>query len=451
MLKKIDQKTCLILLLMSIVNTANAAPSANANNSQFYYKIGGARSISAPLNAGVINLKIGGSADYGLGFSCGKFNPTLAIRNLLNGFKDIPDDLVNGALSAVNASIGSLPALILQRMNPGLYDLFQNGKLRAEAQLNIANKTCEQMESDIRAGKNPYSGWTDLSKALDWKAQMGTGSYGSSSVDVTEAKATVETNNGDNGIPWLEGVRAGGASQPVIQVTHDIVKAGYNLTLNRNANASSAPTNPTRLREVWSTPTNASQWVVDVLGDSHIRTSDNHATETIPGHGLTPKIQTEVTTISTDLTKIVDGTMDASLSNVVSVSSEDVLVNYDVIQAIRELDPSEQSIAISKLSSEVAMSRVLEKSLFARRMLLTGLREPNVSKTPPAVALGKDAVAVLDQEIENVLYEKRIRTELSSKTAGVILSIKEQRDRQGREDMRANPFDKSLIKEGSAN
>ena len=141
--------------------------------------------------------------------------------------------------------------------------------------------------------------------------------------------------------------------------------------------------------------------------------------------------------------------MDASLSNVVSVSSEDVLVNYDVIQAIRELDPSEQSIAISKLSSEVAMSRVLEKALFARRMLLTGLREPNVSKTPPAVALGKDAVAILDQEIENVLYEKRIRTELSSKTAGVILSIKEQRDRQGRENMRANQYDKSLIKEGS--
>ena len=307
------------------------------------------------------------------------------------------------------------------------------------------------MESDIRSGKDPYSGWTDLSKALDWKVQMGSGSYSSSSVDVTEAKQTVETNNGANGIPWLEGVRAGGTAQPVIEVTNDIVKAGYNLTLNRNANADTAPTSPTRLREVWAKPADASQWVVDVIGDSHIRTSDNHATETIPGHGLTPKIQTEVTTINTDLTKIVDGTTDASLSNVVSVSSEDVLVNYDVIQAIRELDPSEQSIAISKLSSEVAMSRVLEKALFARRMLLTGLREPNVSKTPPAVALGKDAVAILDQEIENVLYEKRIRTELSSKTAGVILSLKARRDRQGRANMRTTPYDRTLMKEGSTN
>ena len=143
MQRQIDQNLFIILLLISLVNTANAAPSANANNSQFYYKIGGARSISAPLNEGVVNLKLGGSSDYGLGFSCGKFNPTLAIKNLLNGFKSIPDQLVNGALSAVNASIGSLPALILQRMNPGLYDLFQNGKLRAEAQLNIAPKSCK--------------------------------------------------------------------------------------------------------------------------------------------------------------------------------------------------------------------------------------------------------------------------------------------------------------------
>ena len=443
------EKTFIFCLLLSSVNNVHAAPSANANNSQFYYEIGGARSISAPLNKNVLNLKIGGSSDYGLGFSCGKFNPTLAIKNLLNGFKDIPDDLVNGGLSAVNASIGSLPALILQRMNPGLYDLFQNGKLRAEAQLNIANKTCEQMESDIRSGKNPYSGWTDLSKALDWKVQMGGASYASSSVDVTEAKKTVESNNGNNGIPWLDGIRAGGASQESIKVTNDIVKAGYNLTLNRNSNASTAPTIPSRLREVWAKPDDASKWVVDVIGDAHIKTSDNHATETIPGHGLRPKIQKEIASISTDMTKIIQGTTDASLSHVVSISSEDVLVNYDVIQAIRELEPSEQSIAISKLSSEVAMSRVLEKALFARRMLLTGLREPNVSKTPPAVAIAKDAIQTLDQEIENVLFEKRIRTELSSKTAGVILAIKEQRDRQGRAAMQAKTFDKSLIKEGA--
>lgn len=447
--KNISQKKWFVLLLVCAVNTANSAPSANANNSQFYYKIGGARSISAPLNTNVLNLKLGGSADYGLGFSCGKFDPTLAIKNLLNGFKDIPDQLVNGALSAVNASIGSLPALILQRMNPGLYDLFQNGKLRAEAQLNIANKTCEQMESDIRSGKDPYSGWTDLSKALDWKVQMGSGSYGSSSVDVTEAKATVETNNGNKGVPWLDGVRAGGASQPVIEVTNDIVKAGYNLSLNRNAGVKTKPGVKSRLTEVWSTPQEASQWAVDVLGDSHIRTNDNHKPESIPGHGLNPKIEKQVATLNTDLTKIVDGTTEASLSNVVTVSSEDILINYDVIQAIRELEPSEQSVAISKLSSEVAMSRVLEKALFTRRMLLTGLREPNVSKTPPAVALGKDAVAVLDQEIENVLYEKRIRTELSSKTASVILSLKAQRDSQGRADMQANQYDKTLIKEGS--
>ncbi len=445
-----------VIAIMFIItmDTASAAPYANSNNSQFYYEIGGASSIFSPLNVGATSISVGGAIEYGMGYSCGKFNLNLGISNILNSFASLGNTIVNGAVGAVTAAIGSLPALILQRVNPGLYDLFQNGKIRAEATLALANKSCEQYESDIRAGKNPYSDWSNLSKSLDWKVQMGTGSYGTSSSDVDEAKRTVETNNGINGIPWLNGIRFGGQSQTAIEVTSDIVKAGYNISLNRtNSGDDTTPTAsvsaPERLIDVFPTPASASQWAVDVLGDTHIQTFDNNNGKSTPGHGLAPKIQMEMNTISTNLTNLVNNTNPANIANVKAVSSEDTLINFDVIKAIQNLEPTERAVAISKLSSEVAMSRTLEKALITRRMILTGLREPNVSETPPAIEYAQDALEVLEQEIENVLFEKRIRIELASKTSSIILSLQAKSDQQGKADMQAAERDSRLVIEGS--
>jgi len=438
-------------LFIVLTHTAYAAPTANSSNSAFYYDIGGARSISSPLNVNANSYDLGGSSEFGLGYSCGKFDPTLGLSNILNSITSLGTGIVNGAVGAVTSAIGGLPSLVLQRVNPGLYDLFQNAKIGAEATLALADQSCEQYESDIRAGQNPYSDWTDLSKVMDWKVQMGSGGFGSASSDVNEAKKTVETNNGKNGIPWLEGTRSGGQGQGPIKLTNDIVQAGYNLSLNRPAATSSAPSATTRLTEVWSSPAQASAWAVEVLGDIHIRTNDNHATETNPGHGLTPKIQKEITSISTDMTNLVNGSTPLTVANVTAVSSEDTLINYDVIKAVRELEPSERVIAISKLSSEVAMSRTLEKALFLRRIMLTGLREPNISKAPPAMTYGQEAITILDKEIDNILFEKRIRTELASKTASIILSLQEQTEKRGKLNMKAPDQDINLIKEGATN
>ena len=158
----------ILLLLCSIPLMAFSVPLATSNNSRFYYDIGGASSITVPPNARVRTTKLGGAFELGMGYSCGKFDPTLGLANLLNDLSNSGSKLVNGAIGAVTAAIGSLPALILQRINPGLYDLFQNGLIRAEAILALANQSCEQMEHEIKQGKNPYKDWVNLSKAIDW-------------------------------------------------------------------------------------------------------------------------------------------------------------------------------------------------------------------------------------------------------------------------------------------
>lgn len=437
------------LLLLLGANNCLAIPWSNGDNSDFYYKIGGARSISVPPNVNVQTHALNGSLEYGLGYSCGNFDPMLGLTNLMNDLQNTGNNLVNGAIGAVQAAIGGLPALIMQRIDPGLYDLFQNALIRVEAILSLANKSCEQYEQEIKQGLNPYAEWTDLSKIVDWKVQMGSNGYGGSNVDVVQAKENVERSNGDNGVPWIGGKKAGGKNMDAIKATYDVVKAGYNITLNRNPDNTTQPADKSqRLVEVFESPNKASEWAVDVLGDAHIYTHDQRPVETVPGHGLLPKIAGEMTDAMQKLSDLVTGNAQTTLENLGDLSSNAALINQDVIGAIQSLKPGEQSIAVSKLASEVAMAKVVEKALIIRRMLITASREPNVANSP-APAQIEQSISRLDREINDIMYERRIHNELASQTPAVILGLKAEHDNRSQSATPAAGSEDSLIEDGA--
>ena len=58
------------------------------------------------------------SYEYGLGYSCGNFDPIAGVADAINGLKGTKDKLITGAVGAVTSAIGSLPALIMQRVDP---------------------------------------------------------------------------------------------------------------------------------------------------------------------------------------------------------------------------------------------------------------------------------------------------------------------------------------------
>ena len=125
------------------------AAQAPTEDSLWYYEIGGAEPVSVPANPSVVSVTLGGSAQLGLGYSCGKFDPVAAVTNTLNNIGTGVDNMVNAMTAAATSAIAALPALILQRANPGLYDLFQNALLKAEETMQLATKSCEQMEAEI--------------------------------------------------------------------------------------------------------------------------------------------------------------------------------------------------------------------------------------------------------------------------------------------------------------
>lgn len=383
----------------------------------WYYEIGGAEPVSVPANSAVVSVTLGGSAQLSAGYSCGKFDPVAAVTHTLNDIGAGLDNMINAMMAAATGAIASLPALILQRANPGLYDLFQNALLKAEETMQLATKTCEQMEAEIAQGKNPYAGLITLSKGNDWKVQMGIGGN-----DAVTAKKTVESNNGDNGVPWIGG-QAGGAGQPVLKFTGDLVQAGYNVTLNRTItdNSSVPAAASTRLSELWSSPAQARDWTVDVVGENIVTTCDTCRKDSIPGTGLLPKLYQESAAVTTELQSLVSGATPPTLANLQKITAPGVAITRQVIEAIREMPAAEQSLIIGRLVAEISTARTVEKALLARRLLLTGRQVPEVYATQVAREHADTAITELDKEIENLLFETRVRKEVVSDTVAVLL------------------------------
>jgi integrating conjugative element protein (TIGR03755 family) len=425
----------LVLLLVWVF--AVPALAGPARDSHWYYHIGGAKAVSEAANPVIASASLGGNLSLSNVFSCGNFDPTSALTNVLGNVKGQVMSAYGGLIAAATSAIGALPAFILQRASPGLYDLYQNAVLRGEAVVRMANASCEQMESEIRQGKNPYERFTSVSKMFDWKVQMGNKSYGGSGTDVVTALKNVETNSGSHGIPWLGGLFAGGTqplpngtAQAPVQVVSDTIKAGYNIELGRNVtDATSAPTgnNATPLGKTWATPADAQAYAVYVLGDVAFSTNKTAQRKATPGHGLLPKIETDKTTILASLKAIVEGSKAPSAAELANVSAPSTDLTREVIEAIRSLPtPQEKAVAMQKLAEEAATSHQLEKAMLLRRLLQSGRMEPNIYAAGVDEELDR-AVSGITQAIDTVLYETRIRRELFSQTASVLLSVSKNR------------------------
>ena len=408
---------CLLIALAVSVGPDSYAAQAPTEDGLWYYEIGGAEPVSVPANPAVVSTTLGGSAQLGLGYSCGKFDPVAAVTNTLNDIGSGVDNMMNAMTAAATSAIESLPALILQRANPGLYDLFQNALIKAEETMQLATKSCEQMEAEIAQGKNPYADLITLSKGNDWKVQMGIGGN-----DAVTAKDTVESSNGDNGVPWIGG-QAGGTGQPVLEFTGDIVEAGYNINMNRAVTDTSPvpAASATRLSEIWNTPGEARDWTVDVVGENIVTTCDTCRKDSIPGTGLLPKLYQESATVTTEIQNLVSGATPPTLANLDQITAPGVAITRQVIEAIREMPASEQSLIMGRLVSEISTARTVEKALYARRLLLSGRQVPEVYATEVAREHADNSIAELDKEIENLLFETRVRKEVVSDTVATLL------------------------------
>ncbi len=451
--------------------------------SKQYYILGGNDSGTRSLFRNQTALKLGFNADFKFNYSCGKFDIGLSHDNVMNGIAAL-----GATLSAMlTAGIAALPLYILQRAQPGLYEVFQTYSIKAQALTNASLKSCEEMEAQIKAGGDPYADLLKMSKSDYWKGASA-GVYGSNSGDIVKTKFDIEKNQagGNAGIAWLWGKKAGGSvpttelstgasvSQDPVKPIEDTTRAGYlqALNLNPGMNVSQVTTdfslNPaykdSNLVKAFKSPKDASDFSTEVLGDAEIVTCDAGsscpAKQTKTAVGLLARFDKKVQDIKDALYGVpgsgpffIVGQLAKEQSDykvLQALSSPGMPINEDVIQAIRQLPPGPQKVAGDRLAQDIAASKVINEALVIRGVILGGITLPNAVAASPATKEATARLARLETFIDQLLFETRIRKELSNQTALTVLGIRDAQNASSLSQPKVQTQEKSGVILGNA-
>ncbi|HCW94305.1 MAG TPA: integrating conjugative element protein [Pseudomonas sp.] len=379
------------------------------------YSIGGGRAVSM---GGAGNMQsIGVGVGWNSNLICGDMSITTTLQNQLNGITNGFQTIMSNVIQNATSAVASLPALIIQRADPGLYNLLTNGILQARLDFDRSKMTCRAIANRMADMAGGQAGWDQLDEGMALRVAV-------SSTDAVAAIEQAESNKGNNGVPWVGGGNAGGSGQSSIKVVGDVTRAGYNLLNGRSATDTSSIARSAcgnRLTcQTWSSPQAAADWATRVLGEREQRTCENCTkTQTTPGVGLTPVIQEEYETKLQALQELVTGARPTTLANLDAAGSSSLPITRGVIEALR--DEPDQDVLGRRLASEAALSSVLEKALLLQRTLLTGKKEPNVAANELAVQAVDQENSALEQEINNLKTELELRRTLAGNSAMAII------------------------------
>jgi integrating conjugative element protein (TIGR03755 family) len=205
---------------------------------------------------------IGWNADM----MCGNFDIDTTVRNQLNGITDGFQQLMGNVIQSATGAVASLPAMIIQRANPQLYDLLTNGVLQGRLDFDKSLLNCQKMAekmTDLAAD----SAWFSGAKAENYQT------LAASDNDAirTDQKAAKEA--AEKGKRWVGGEKRGGKGQPPIKVVHDATAAGWNILNQQPATSTTSLTTSEcdgELCSTWTSPEEAAGWMTRVVGEQTI-------------------------------------------------------------------------------------------------------------------------------------------------------------------------------------
>lgn len=407
----------IVLTLFSGLALAQAGGFQNSGSvigDEVMYSIGGGNAVSMSGAAGMRSIGVG--VGWNSNLICGDLSISTTIQNQLNGLTDGFQNIMSSVIQSATGAVASLPALIIQRADPGLYNLLTNGVLQARLDFDRSKLTCRAMANRMADTAGGQLGWNQLAESMALRQAVASG-------DAVSAIELAETSRGNEGVPWVGGDNAGGSGQPSIKVVSDVTRAGYNL-VNGRAVSDTSPIDPASCGslscQTWSSPQAAVEWATRVLGEKEQRICESCTkTQTLPGVGLTPLIQEEYDTRLQTLRELMTGTRPTSFENLREAGSTSLPITRGVIEALR--DEPDRDILARRLASEVALSAVLEKALLLQRTLLTGKKEPNVAANQLAMEAVNRESDTLDREIRNLRTELELRRELANNSPMAII------------------------------
>lgn len=452
-----------LALLVSALSLSGAALAGDQSEG-LYYQIGGAAPFSVSAGRGFNPNVHSIGVRWNANSSCNGFDLGFSVSNQLNGLTNGFQNLMGNVVQSATSAVAALPAMIIQRTNPGLYDLMQNGVLQARMDFDRSKLSCQSM-ANAMADKVVGGGWHQAAASQAWSQASQTNQ------DPVRAQETAEARSGNDGVRWVGGQHRGGQGQEPIRVVRDIAQAGYNLLHRQPSTTSNAPiagggvgwgSVPSGQYDwtqsdggeglssggsgsgtggagatascfggmctIWRRPSDAADWITRVIGDIEARTCDDCEIQTtVAGTGLAQELEREQVEVYQNLVNLVTGSQPITPDALQAVSAGDgFVVSRSVVEALR-VDPAQQLLT-HRLASEIALARVLTKSIWARRTLMAGASEPGVSGYEEGERLLNRKMSDLDRDIQTLKTEMEIRQMLSDSVAITALNRQMQRE-----------------------
>lgn len=403
-----------------------------AVSDKLFYTLGGGSVISQPATRSTMQ-KLGVNVGWSSDLMCGNFDLKTTVGNQLNGvtsgFKNLMGDVIKGATGAV----ASMPAMLIQRANPGLYDMLTNGVLQANVAFDKAQLNCQNMAKKM-LNFSDSNLWTQQAMAEEYKSVVNSGDG-----DAIRANDNGNEATGTSGNKWIGGESKGGKNQPAIKITHDLAAAGFNM-MNDLPVTSTSSVSPSgcngRACSHFSNAEEAAKTMVKVLGDTAIRTcgkktdctsgdADDQPGVSVAGTGFAPLLEETTKENAEQLMKLVSGTEKPTFANLAKLKTGSLPVTAGVINSLRR-DPDRAALT-ARLAGELAMADTVETALIMRRMLITGMSEPYAAQQTAAMAAGEKRLDVLDREIAALKTEMDLKRELSRNSTLTIIERDNQR------------------------
>lgn len=417
---------CLCLSLGHWVWAENIPSSLpDAIDPKLVYEIGGKAKVYRRRNR---IIPVGAGIRWKMP-SCGDFDMSLSVTNILNGTTGQLDKLSNDLVNSVTGVISNLPMMAIARSDPQLYEFLQQGKLEASALFEASVASCEEMTDKIITegigeGLSP-SNWVTASGFEEW-------SLSSRHDDVVAKEKTIGDNQGDNGIESPMGGRMGGKNQPPIRVEKLGVSCGFNQLVNRPCSSQQKVQSREKpgFTEFWETPSAAENWISSVVGTTTIRTCKNCGERlmTTPGKGIYAVLEKEQHQLAIAIDRMVNTPTQAlTPERLQAVSAPSYPVSQFLIEALRS-ENLYRSVFIERLAEDVATHRMVEYLIAARRILRSGKREAHIAQNSELVAVIDTRLNELKEEMALLKDDMALRRSLSS-LSSQLLDRKQRRDR----------------------
>lgn len=405
----------------------NVETSGSVIGDDVLYSIGGGSAVNMGRAGSMQSIGVG--VGWNSNLMCGNMDLSTTLQNQLNGATDGFRNIMSSVIQGATGAVASLPALIIQRADPGLYNLLTNGILQARVDFDRSKASCTAMAAKMADIAGSQTGWNTLAEGQAMKEAV------SQNSDAVAATKAAESSKGNSGVPWVGGSKAGGQGQPPIKVISEVTKAGYNLLNSRSATdnspISTSICNSGMVCGTWKSPDEAAQFANRVLGEVQQQTCESCTkSSTTAGVGLTPLIQEEYDAKLQALQELISGNKDMSPENLAAAGSKSLPITRGVIIALR--DEPDQELLAQRLASEIAVASVLEKALLLQRTLLAGNKEPNVSANDVATDTITSESQNLKLEIDNLKTELELRRALASNSPMAIIARHKERKENSR-------------------